>query len=242
MIQIPFRWAWLLAIALLGTGNDSSGQETRQSQPKPKESLTKPDFVDLFNGNDLKGIQVLNKSYFEDHGKVLVKKNELVLSKGEPGTGIAIDPKVHKDLPRMDYEVFITAKRIDGGDFFCGLTFPVNKSYCTLILGGWGGGAIGLSNVDTLSAIENETSGFHEFENNRWYDIHLVVSDKSLKATLKETGKKEAKVLFDIVPGDHKFDIWWEQEPARPLGITTWNTTAAFKQIRIQKLKTDKKK
>ena len=38
----------------------------------------------------------------------------------------------------MDYELRLEAKRVEGGDFFCGLTFPVGKEYCTLILGGWG--------------------------------------------------------------------------------------------------------
>ncbi len=105
-----------------------------------------------------------------------------------------------------------------------------------MILGGWGGGSIGLSNVDSMSAIENETSGFHEFKNNQWYEIHLVVSKKEIKATLNQKGWKQKKKLFTVNTQDHKYDIWWEQEPARPFGVTTWNTKSAFRKIEIKRL------
>ena len=62
-----------------------------------------------------------------------------------------------------------------------------------------------------------------------------------IKATLIEEGSKKPKVLFEIETASHKFDIWWEQEPARPLGITTWNTTAAIKKFEVRKLKNDEK-
>ncbi|MEE2640038.1 MAG: family 16 glycoside hydrolase [Planctomycetota bacterium] len=224
---------WLITLPLQGQ------QEKKQEGKTPRDSRGA---VSLFNGRDLKGLLVLKKSYYEDHGKVRIDNRALVIGKGMPGSGITVDPKIVKDLPRMNYEVFLSAKRVEGNDFFCGLTFPVEKAYCTMILGGWGGGSIGLSNVDSLSAIENETSGFHEFENNQWYEIHLVVSEKTIRATLNREGWKEKKELFSVETQEHKYDIWWEQEPARPLGITTWNTTAAFRKIEIRRLPEKKRK
>ena len=42
-------------------------------------------------------------------------------------------------FPKTDYEVSLEAMRVDGVDFFCGMTFPVRSEFCTLIVGGWGG-------------------------------------------------------------------------------------------------------
>ena len=208
---------------------NSSQKDGQSDSSKPKSEIGAQ--IRLFNGKDLSGLKVLEKSYFDGHGKILVKEGALVIDKGMPGSGIAIDPKVFKNLPKMNYEIRFDAKRIEGDDFFCGLTFPVNDSYCTMILGGWGGGAIGLSNIDTMSAIENETSTHEDFKNNVWYHIRLKVTNEKISATLQEEKGKEQKELFSVVTNDHKFDIWWEQEPARPLGFTTWSTKAAFRNI-----------
>src|SRR6185369_1292306 len=40
------------------------------------------------------------------------------------------------DVPRTNYEISLETLKIDGSDFLCGLTFPVDKSYASLILGG----------------------------------------------------------------------------------------------------------
>ena len=242
-----FRFCVSLVVPLFFCGMATAqGEATNQNLlAKGKRSPRDSNVIRVFNGKDLKGLQVLKKSYYEDHGPIVVKKGELLIGKGMPGSGIAIDPRVIKNLPTINYEVFIEAMRVEGGDFFCGLTFPVEKSYCTMILGGWGGGSIGLSNVDSMSAIENETSEFHEFRNNQWYEIYLLVSGKEIRATLNQKGWKKKKKLFAINTREHKYDIWWEQEPARPFGVTTWNTKSAFRKIEIRKLpagKLDKKK
>ena len=56
-----------------------------------------------------------------------------------------------KDLPRTDYEIRFETRRIEGFDFFCGLTFPVGEKYLTLVLGGWDGNVVGLSCLDGIS-------------------------------------------------------------------------------------------
>ena len=190
----------------------------------PKDDT--PNVKTLFDGKSLKNWRIAKINDFESHGKVYVKDGAVVLEKGKPASGIVYTGKP----PRMNYQLSLDAKRIAGSDFFCGLTFPVNKSYCTLIIGGWGGGSTGLSNVDEASAIDNETTGYTEFKQNQWYNIRLRVTEKKIEAWI------DKEQIVELDSGDRKFSIWWEQEPARPLGIATWNTTAALRNIRLQEL------
>lgn len=182
----------------------------------------------LFDGKSLKNWRIAKINDFELHGKVYVKDGAVVLEKGKPASGIVFTGKP----PRMNYELSLEAKRIAGSDFFCGLTFPVSKSYCTLIVGGWGGGSTGLSNVDEASAIENETTGYTEFKQNQWYNIRLRVTEKKIEAWI------DKEQIVELDSRDRKYSIWWEQEPVRPLGVATWNTTAALRNIRLQELGT----
>lgn len=184
----------------------------------------------LFDGKSLKGWKAASKFDFEKHGKVAVVDGELRMAAGQPATGVVCQAK----LPRDNYELTLEAKRVEGGDFFCGLTFPVGKEHCTLIVGGWGGGVIGLSNVDNTSAVENETTGYQAFKSNQWYKIRLRVTPKRIEAWI------DKKQVVELEREDRKFSVWWEQEPMRPLGIANWNTGSALRKIRFRDL--DKKR
>ena len=127
----------------------------------------------------------------------------------------------------MNYEITLEAQRFEGRDFFCGLTFPVADSYCTLIVGGWGGGIMGLSNVDGASAAENATTLWREFNNQQWYKIRLRVSDDEILVWLDDK-----RVIKQEVP-EREFKIWWEMEPIRPLGIATWYTGSKIRNLRL---------
>ncbi len=224
---------WLLEAAVLicvsltagGLGLASEPESQPSAKPAKEKESHKP--RKLFNGKDLAGWKVIDKFVFEKHGKVAVKNGEIILPKGNPGTGISYQ----KELPRIDYEISLDAKRTEGGDFFCGLTFPVEKSYCTLILGGWGGGVTGLSNVDGLAAIENESTDFVEFKKDQWYHVRLRVTQKGIDAWV------DKEHIVNVPLTDRKFDIWWEQEPVRPLGIASWYTGAALRDIQFTSLK-----
>lgn len=185
-----------------------------------------PGVLSLFNGHDLEGWRIADQIDFERHGKVLVKDGELVLGQGQPATGLTYAGAP----PRMNYEISLEAKRIEGSDFFCGLTFPIAQNYLSLIVGGWGGGVTGLSNLDGASAVENETTGYHEFQQNRWYAIRLRVTPGKVQAWL------DGESFIDVDIQDRKLSIWWEQEPMRPLGIATWNTKSAIRNVRIKRL------
>ncbi len=197
----------------------TAAEAAQDPQPPAKQRL--------LNGKDLGDWRVISKFNFEDHGIVKVEKGVVFLGKGQPATGIAW----RREFPRTDYEVRLDAMRIEGDDFFCGMTFPVGKKYCTLILGGWGGGTTGLSNLDDEPAVENDTSGYHEFKPDKWYRVRLRVTDEKIQAWI------DKQKIIDVVVKGRKLSIWWEQEPARPFGITTWNTTGALKNIEVTRLK-----
>jgi hypothetical protein len=177
----------------------------------------------LFDGQSLDGWKVLDEFSFKRHGEVRVEDGHITFDAGAPATGIAWQG----EPPRGDYELTLEAMRVEGHDFFCGLTFPVGESHCTLILGGWGGSVVGLSNVDDLSAIENQTTDAFEFENGRWYAIRLRVTADRIAAWIDD------RQIVDLPTKNRRFGVWWEQEPARPLGITTWYTQAAVRAIRL---------
>lgn len=179
-----------------------------------------------FNGRDLSGWKVVEQHFFNRHGQVRWNDGAAVLAAGQPGTAIAWTG----DMPRRDYEVTLEARRLEGDDFFCGLTFPVQDNYCTLILGGWGGGTTGLSNINDEAAVENETTGYHEFRSGQWYPIRLRVAADRIQAWI------DTQQIVDVDTTGKRFSIWWEQEPCRPFGIASWNTSASIRHVRVTRV------
>lgn len=211
----------------------SGGKTSSASKPKSKgktpgkpDAETKRRGPQIFDGKSLKGWRVIKKFDFNKHGKIEIKKGELRLGKGNPASGVAWKGKP----PRSNYEISLDARRLEGTDFFCGLTFPVGKEYCSLIIGGWGGSVTGLSNVNGDAAVENETTNYVEIKPRRWYRIRLRVTDDRIQAWVD----KEA--IVDLSRKDKKFSIWFEQEPVRPLGIASWYTAAGLRDIRLKRL------
>jgi hypothetical protein len=178
----------------------------------------------LFDGKSLEGWEITN---FGPQGPVSVSGDQIILGMGEGCTGITWK----RAFPRTDYEVLLEAKRIAGTDFFCGLTFPVGKDPCSLIIGGWGGATVGLSSIDGKDAAENETTSMQNFETNRWYHIKLAVTDKYIRAWI------DSSEVVNFTIGAKKLSIRPEVELSRPFGITSWYTTAAIRNIRLERIK-----
>ncbi len=189
---------------------------------------TDPAVISLFNGHTLDGWRVIEKYDFDRHGEVTVRDGAVILDPGYPATGITLSGAP----PRMNYELKWEAKRMEGSDFFCGLTFPVNDDYLSLVVGGWGGGVTGISNLDGMSAVENETTDYRTFEQNRWYRLRLRVTPTNVSAWLDDDQ------VVDVAIQDHKLSIWWEQEPVRPLGFAAWYTKAALRNLTLKRLAT----
>ena len=90
------------------------------------------------------------------------------------------------DFPRLDYEVRLEARKLRGDDFFATTTFPVGDDYCSLVVGGWGGGIVGLSSLNQLDASMNETTKNLEFAKERWYTIRIRVKSGRIQAWIDD--------------------------------------------------------
>ena len=183
---------------------------------------TEPAVKNLFDGKTLAGWKVTD---FAGHGEVTVKDGTVVLETGQM-TGITWT----NDLPRMNYELSLEAMRVEGSDFFCGLTFPVGKDPCSLIVGGWGGGVVGLSSLDSQDASSNETTKYVTFKNGRWYAIRLRVTPGKIEAWI------DADKVVDVATENRTISIRLEVEESKPLGIASWSTTAALRNLKLRKL------
>ena len=180
----------------------------------------------LFDGKSLAGWKATK---FGGEGDTLVRNRQLILEMGTDLTGVSW--KRPDPPPKWDYEVTLEAMRVEGTDFFCGLTFRVGNDPCSLILGGWGGGVCGLSSIDGDDASENETTGYHEFRTGRWYRVRLRVTRKRIQAWL------DGRPLVDQELKGHRIGIRGEVDLSRPFGLASWQTTAAIRNIRIRRLK-----
>ena len=197
------------------TGEDTTPPES----PKPADKWT-----DLFDGKSL-GNWI--STQFGGEGEVTIEDGCVMLAQGDDMTGITWrgEPPA-----KMNYEVEVEAKRVDGNDFFCGVTFPVGDDPCSLICGGWGGGMTGLSSLDGNDASRNETSQWIDYDKDRWYKVRLRVTTEKIEVWLDD------KQVINIETAGHKIGIRPEVDPSRPLGIATWRTTGAIRAIRLRKL------
>jgi hypothetical protein len=182
----------------------------------------------LFDGKTLAGWK---KTAFGGEGEVEAGDGRIVMHAGNPMTGITWAGA----YPKIDYEISLQAMRVDGSDFFCGLTFPVGESPCSFICGGWGGGVVGLSSLNGSDASENETTKYQEFESNRWYAIRVRVTKNKIEAWIDQ------KQMVDVDTDGVRISIRPEVELSRPLGISCYATTAALREIKIRRLEGDKK-
>lgn len=149
------------------------------------------------------------------------------LGAGDDLTGITYT----NAIPAMNYELRLEAMRVAGGDFFCGLTFPVGSNHCTFVVGGWGGMLVGISSIDGMDASENETGTTMEFANGRWYAIAVRVTPGRIEADIdgqRVVGVDVAGRRVSMRPG--------EIEESAPLGVACWRTPAAIRNIRIRNL------
>ncbi len=214
------------ALALPAVAVETSAPPVLEPAAKESPAVQKPGEKPLFDGKTLDGWRIIDKFDFRRHGKVFVQDQTILLEQGQPATGISWKG----EFPRNNYELRFQAQRVEGSDFFCGLTFPVKEKHCTLILGGWGGSVVGLSNVDSYSAVENETTTAIEFEQKRWYSVRLRVTEQRITVWVDDDK------TIDLETRGREFSIYWEQEPVTPLGLVTWNTTGAVRKLQLKRL------
>ena len=198
--------------------------EKKPAAAAPAATAEVANWKPMFDGKTLTGWKA---SDFSSPGAVKVKDSQIVLETGYM-TGITWTNLA--DLPRSNYEISLEAMRVDGSDFFCGLTFPLGKEFCSFIVGGWGGGVVGLSSIDGEDASQNETTKYLNFQNNRWFLVRLRVTDAKIEAWI------DSDKMVDLTREDKTFSLRLEVEPSKPLGISTWNTAAALRNLKLRRL------
>ncbi len=178
----------------------------------------------LFDGKTLNGWQVTD--YYKA-GRVRVKDGCIYLNAGLDMTGI----NWAGEFPWTTYEVNLEAMRLEGNDFFCAITFPVRNSFLSLVIGGWGGMVVGLSNIDGYDAANNFTSVVRSYGTGIWYPIRLRVTQDKVEAWV---GKNDKVVDFEI--GNYRLSLRAEIEPSVPFGFATWKTTGVIRNITLTEL------
>jgi hypothetical protein len=181
----------------------------------------------LFDGKTLDGWEQV-KTY--KASGVKVEDGSLVLEAGGPMTAIKT---TRTDLPTIDYELSFEAKRTSGEDFFAAATFPVGKSFVTLVNGGWGGSVTGLSSLNGSDASENETRQFVKYENGTWYKFQVHVTAEVIRCWIDD------KASFAVNHHDLQVKTRIETRPCQPLGFASYRSSGAIRNVEVRSLTLD---
>jgi hypothetical protein len=230
--RLVLSWSFC-SLVLLGSVDVLRSEDRQAAQSKPhqtdQQAASKLRELKLFNGKNLEGWK---NSEFGGDGEITVENGCLILDFGNDLTGVTW--KDAKVLPKFNYEITLEAQRVDGSDFFCGLTFPIKDDPCSLILGGWGGTVCGISSLDYRDASENETTTFREFKNGQWYKIRLRVLEHRITAWI------DGKEILDVDTKGKKVGIRSEVEPSVPLGFCSYRTRASLRNIVLKEIEPPK--
>ncbi len=208
-----------------------TAKEPSKSGEKPAESAKE---IVLFDGKSLDDWEMVD---IGASGAVELEGGLMVINAGDSVSGAVY--KKAASLPMTNYEISLEAKRLEGVDFFCGLTFPVGspKTCATLVCGGWGGAVTGISSIDGLDASENGTSNFVRYEDNKWYAVKVRVTPANLSVWI------DGKHLIDQELEGKKVSVRpGPIESYLPLSFTTFATTAAIRNVKLTVLEEPKKK
>jgi hypothetical protein len=214
------NWRSIALITILASLAIAADKPATLDKPAPADAK----WQSLFDG---KALGKWKPTDFGGQGESIVEDGKLMLTHGEPLTGVTWqgDPPA-----RMNYEIELDAQRVDGADFFCGLTFPVEKTCASLIVGGWGGSLCGISCLDDNDAANNDTTKIREFKNKQWYHVRLRVEPELIQAWIDD------EQIVKTITKDRKISVRGEVEASQPLGIASFQSTAAIKNIRIRTL------
>ena len=205
-----------------------------KKDPKVEAIYLPGKWISHFDGRSLKGWKVTD---FAGGGEIEVKKKfkggpALIIPMGEALTGVTYTNAV----PKSNYEVELEAMKVQGGDFWLGLTIPVGETHASLIMGGWGGAVVGISSLDGSDASENDTTDFIRFDDNRWYKVRLRVTPKKIEVWLDKD-----KLIDQELKNRRVHMRFGEIELSAPFGLATFQTTAAYRKVQVRRLPAKKK-
>lgn len=208
---------YLLLIAIFFFVSCNSRQSSKSAPEETYQEIPE-NAVALFDGKSLDGWEVTG---FGTGGPIRISAGKIIINMGDGCSGI----NRTEEFPKINYEVGLEARKTQGNDFFCGLTFPVKNTFCSLIVGGWGGPVIGLSTIDGLDASENETRILKNFTKGQWYKIRLRVDEENIMAWIDD------EKVVDFSYADRKLGIRPEVTLSKPFGVCTWMTSAEIKNV-----------
>jgi hypothetical protein len=218
--------AALISFAILGvflSGALAPSARATNEQSKPAAAAD-AGWESLFDG---KTLGHWKSTEFFKPGPVRVENGQIILETGSDLTGITWHGP---ELPAINYEFALQAMRVEGGDFFAGVTFPVGEAFCSLILGGWGGTMVGLSSIDGMDASENETSQTIDFTSKQWYAIRIRVTPAAIQVWLDE------RQIINQELRDRRVDTRIEVDASQPLGVASWRTKSALRDLKLKRL------
>jgi hypothetical protein len=166
-------------------------------------------------------------------GELEAKSDMIRLHSGKPITAARYSRWQEQAMPVVDYEIRYEAMRESGTDFFNAVTFPVRKlsDCCTFVLGAWGGGLAGISNIDNQDANENTTRSEHRFEQGKWYAVRIEVRADYLRVWLNE-----ARIVNAYIEGHKISQRPGELEACAPFGLGTYWTTGCIRGLVVREL------
>ena len=185
----------------------------------------KVDKLVLFDG---KGLDGWKKTAMFKAGEVKVEEGSILIEAGGPMSGIT---STRADLPTTDYELSFEARRVEGDDFFAAATFPVGKSFITLVNGGWGGSVTGLSSLNGADASENNTGRFVKYQNGTWYKFRVHVTDDVIRVWIDD------KSIIVVNHRDQQVKTRIETRGNQPLGFATYRSKGAVRAVEVRRLK-----
>jgi hypothetical protein len=232
-----------VVLFVFAAGHSWAGEKPPSDNPSPKLAASdgakkddpkkadakKVEWHSLFDG---KALGDWKPSKFATQGDVDVKDGQIILGFGDGCSGITWKG----EFPKTNFEIRVEASRVDGSDFFCGLTFPVGDDPCSFICGGWGGAVCGLSSIDGEDAASNDTTKVKDFMKGKWYTIRVRVTKSRISTWIDDTQ------MVDQPLADRKISIRSEVEASKPLGIATYKTTGAIRKIEWRKLSEEETK
>lgn len=180
----------------------------------------------LFDGKTLKNWKSTD---FGGEGEVELEDGKIIVHSGASLSGVNWTGPA---LPTDNFEIEFDAMKLDGSDFFVGLTFPYKKDYASLIMGGWGGSIVGLSSVNGNDAANNEFASSRDFKKKQWYHVRLRATSTKIQAWLDDADEP----FLDIDTTDKTISTRSDIDAAKPLGLSTYQTSAAYKNIILRKL------